>query len=464
MLNIPAIREDETLESWLDRIAEANGFMNSRKFYDSYMLHSNRTNVERHRPHLLFKTFGVNNWAEFYLEHSYYPFTALFIDPLKQANILDADFCKDVSTHDSTFPLTNNVCPICQQEYKYIRRSHNLPGVKVCWKHNVPLLDEEGIPLCDEVIQDDINYANYAHNLLIGNYQYNKEDLFGHFKTFGGFEGGVKTLMEKYPAYDFPVKEPLTIKNIDDYEVLYQSNNLCEIIHKKCGTKFCMSTYGLNLNMDCPICRGDDDYELKRRVESREGFKLIKINSKFKIVVQHTVCGRIYTTDKNTFLRGTMCDCQHKNSKMAAREKILEGLKDYPEFEFISFESSPSRVTLRHKDCNSTFTVLTKEWAKKNPFCRCCDPTNRNARRKAFKDKSKEMVESLGFTFIDWTTKNSEAFVTVKCKNGHEFTKNQTRFKKNPICPVCEKGQKSVPIIDEALLQPISLAEGEITC
>ena len=67
-------------------------------------------------------------------------------------------------------------CPECDKEKSYARRTHNLPGVTVCYKHKCSLV-VDGDEINTHITQYDIKYAIYAKEFAEACFDFSWTDI-----------------------------------------------------------------------------------------------------------------------------------------------------------------------------------------------------------------------------------------------------------------------------------------------
>lgn len=421
---------DEITLSWLKRTADANAITLDALIHliikkdnkRSYIAYINDSGIDYAS---VFEVLGVENWHEFFLEHSHYPFMALFLSPIRQTLLLDKEFCGGASLVKAHSRNTSYICPECEKEQSYIRRSHNLPGVVVCYKHKCSLVSD-GKPLVDEVTDEQIRYAMLCNKLLNERYDTDSYELFkeNHVNTIKG----VNSLIA-YPdqlSHISKKRIPLQIDS-EEYEVLYRSNNLCDVIHKLCGTRFLMNPFGLNNGYTCPTCRMDEESLYKERVKARTGYKLIDFNN-HRLTILHEPCGEKFTTTIARFYEGRTCKCQNALTIPRIRKEISK----QAEFELMEPIKGNHSLKLKHKTCGTIFRTSSVKFLE-SPHCPSCDP------EAVTKEEAIRTLDDYCLTYIDGFT-TSRRRLSLKCPKGHTFNREYGYLvRENPDCPICKR-------------------------
>lgn len=443
--NVVPIYEDELIHSWLERLAIANGCSTLNQLLDSYTPSNKNKAVISARSYIkpILESAEIENWAEFYVAHTEYAMTAPFMDDYHQMQLLDGAFAGHKVISNAEIKALY-VCPECQKEEPYFRVWHNLPGVKVCHKHNTALVPaRSGLRLVEPsdapVSVEDVEYAKYCHDLHLAKLPCSVTHInrildgwnYSH-KTLAT-EKAVKELMRKYPdVSNIPKKivreEPL----LSGYTLIHKCGSVLEVEHE-CGTRYCMTAKGLQSGFYCPSCTanlseaeiveaqiraaGQGKYELAEPYERRS--KKIKLN--------HNVCGTVFVTSLANFMSGTRCKCEYY--------RTIEGLRaqfaaEYPGFTPVSRQDG--KIVIRHNECSREFALTWRDWVKR-PTCRFCDPLT------VFDDDyARRELEQIGLTLVSLNKENTrKPKVTVTCSLGHKSYGGFYYIRNLGGCPYC---------------------------
>lgn len=151
---IIAPKNDETTASWIRRLTLANGFDNTEEFAQQFICDSDIANEQRFKAMLgtedfisLYKALnlqGVSMW-DLYMKTSCYGGIAPFLSDARQTHYLNTAFRLGVSNNSivsASNSLTSELrfCPLCKKEDEvaggwYYHRAHQMPSIKVCYKH-----------------------------------------------------------------------------------------------------------------------------------------------------------------------------------------------------------------------------------------------------------------------------------------------------------------------------------------
>lgn len=156
-LRIPNLLEphkDELISSYVKRLSAYNGFTKITDFFraitDDEQPYTNKDGLGLFGP--LFQNISYKHQEHIIQECSLYPYQSLFMTPLEQARTVHVLFNAQVTREQQRkYHISNkiiritNYCPECKAEdldkygYTYLRRSHQLPGVTLCYKHHTQL-------------------------------------------------------------------------------------------------------------------------------------------------------------------------------------------------------------------------------------------------------------------------------------------------------------------------------------
>lgn len=151
---IIAPKNDETTASWIRRLTLANGFDNTEEFAQQFICDSDIANAQRFKAMLgtedfisLYKALnlqGISMW-DLYMKTSCYGGIAPFLSDARQTHYLNTAFRLGASNNSivsASNSLTSELrfCPLCKKEDEvaggwYYHRAHQMPSIKVCYKH-----------------------------------------------------------------------------------------------------------------------------------------------------------------------------------------------------------------------------------------------------------------------------------------------------------------------------------------
>lgn len=433
--------EDEMLLSWFSRLARLNGIDNVKTFLQAFVYPHKK---EKFIP----LSYSCTNQClryfceqtecspyDLFVKHTEYPAVAPFLTDYRQTQVLLAVFGKPMGSKSiNRFIKRAQVCAACQKEMPYIRVSHNLPGVRACWKHGCSL---DGAP----VTVEDVTYARYAHEFLTAKIDCNIKQLMKFAGQRGvrltmhiGFEKGIRALMPMISVAELKDKLNGNDQAVPaaDYTVLQGYGAITEFCHDTCGTKFCMNANGFNLGFQCPTCQKKmtDAERFQNYVDHVGGYELLTPYEGLgeKVALRHSKCGRVMEIKAFHFLEGNRCTCNYYHTPA----EIQETIRRFGNFKLLAYKKE--RVTILHEDCGQRFTVGYKKFLAR-PWCKKCNPRFLRSEETL---QTEIKVISPDFEYVGGFTGSTSSF-TIRHKCGCEFQRGIYEFRKNPTCPRCSK-------------------------
>ena len=163
LLNLLQPHKDELIWSYMNRLSQYNGISNTNSFIialqnnisninfnNIYQNHYNYEGLGLFGP--LFQNINADMQEHIIQECSLYPYQRMFMTPMDQAktvyllfnNIINS---KQINKYNVSQKIIYKTayCEKCREEdlnkygYTYLRRSHQLPGVSICYKHHTQL-------------------------------------------------------------------------------------------------------------------------------------------------------------------------------------------------------------------------------------------------------------------------------------------------------------------------------------
>ncbi len=429
---------DELMYSWIHRLAKKNG-LPITTFADSYLnkFNSKIGSLEydiRYGLLCLNESFFIQkDLKEMFLSMSIFPFEAMFFSVGQQTRYVNNMFRKPdpLNAPVNTMIREIHICPQCIENdieifgEPYIHRAHQLSGVCTCHKHKAPLYKYTGIKdheceydlshyteleIKDIAIENE--YTDYAQALFNSNTNcniadlkhmiYNKLKELGH-KATNGYEDFISAFNDSklVTLFDADLKNFLLVSIISTQStsarsmlplLMYLFPNVQEIIHRfenappiiqkyhcaECGKNFYATPTSLTEGWGCTYCDANKsiderykkliDFAGKGNYEPLEPFRSLNIKSK----IHHKICGETIQIKPRKFIFDHVrCICESLLNEWDVRQK-LEKFEDY---EFISYDSESSKITMRSKACGHVFSCRFHKFIK-YPSCRVCRPKN----------------------------------------------------------------------------------------
>lgn len=483
MATIPVMTKpypDELLYSWLHRLASLNGlyFYN---FMSAYAMNS-QVSAKTVFPFDVrngFDTFYKNaqldvDEASLYLQMSTLSYECLAMAEGVQSKVVSNVFYPFdlINTPANTFIDKANVCPDCLKEdillygEPYLHRAHQLSGVCKCHKHGTILRRYSGAlnKACfynlDDYVEitsaSEIDYSNFAYDLLNANIRTNFEiikgvlkdkgitvtsslntgDLLGHLYNL--CNGDVNVLSELLAIKEEPF-------NSSEYILQNQISILNTYCRNADKTTFVSTSYGFNVGWrNFRDFIGLSEQERMKKMIQLAGNSEYELASQFesmnKVVSIEHICGRTSKIKPREFLyEGKRCPCESIIFEDEAARRI-ESLGPY---KLIEFTKAEMPVKIQSLVCGHTFTTRYRKFIK-SPNCRVCYAgppvvTTEDARERINKVSNGE-YELVG----EYTNSRTEVEILHK-RCGKVFKCRLNKFvDKKKRCPYCDKGNETL--------------------
>lgn len=483
MATIPVMTKpypDELLYSWLHRLASLNGlyFYN---FMSAYAMNS-QVSTKTVFPFDVrngFDTFYKNaqldvDEASLYLQMSTLSYECLAMAEGVQSKVVSNVFYPFdlINTPANTFIDKANVCPDCLKEdillygEPYLHRAHQLSGVCKCHKHGTILRRYSGAlnKACfynlDDYVEitsaSEIDYSNFAYDLLNANIRTNFEiikgvlkdkgitvtsslntgDLLGHLYNL--CNGDVNVLSELLAIKEEPF-------NSSEYILQNQISILNTYCRNADKTTFVSTSYGFNVGWrNFRDFIGLSEQERMKKMIQLAGNSEYELASQFesmnKVVSIEHICGRTSKIKPREFLyEGKRCPCENIIFEDEAARRI-ESLGPY---KLIEFTKAEMPVKIQSLVCGHTFTTRYRKFIK-SPNCRVCYAgppvvTTEDARERINKVSNGE-YELVG----EYTNSRTEVEILHK-RCGKVFKCRLNKFvDKKKRCPYCDKGNETL--------------------
>lgn len=483
MATIPVMTKpypDELLYSWLHRLASLNGlyFYN---FMSAYVMNS-QTSAKTVFPFDIrngFDIFYKNaqldvDEASLYLQMSTLSYECLAMEVGAQSKVVSNVFYPFdlINTPANTFIDKANVCPDCLKEdillygEPYLHRAHQLSGVCKCHKHGTILRRYSGAPnkACfynlDDYVEitsaSEIDYSNFAYDLLNANIRTNFEIIKGVLKDKGiavtsSLNAG-DLLGHLYNLCNGDVNilsKLLTIKEEPFNSSEYILQNQISILNTYCRnadkTTFVSTSYGFNVGWrNFRDFIGLSEQERMKKMIQLAGNSEYELASQFesmnKVVSIEHICGRASKIKPREFLyEGKRCPCENIIFEDEAARRI-ESLGPY---KLIEFTKAEMPVKIQSLSCGHIFTTRYRKFIN-SPNCRICYAgppvvTTEDVRERINKVSNGE-YELVG----EYTNSRTEVEILHKgC--GKVFKCRLNKFvDKKKKCPYCDKGNETL--------------------
>ena len=440
ILNILSIEEDELMSSYFKRMARANGFSNPKHFMQAYVWPDSTIGVKQRRA---IRDDGFNvllnfnkclrndvSLINFFLRTSLFPGLRPVISNADAIVLyVFRDNTNDIDINPKIYCQRPQYCPLCSLDdyrtkgYTWLRRSHNMPGVKVCHKHHCYLSQDDGTGKYNTEAQKtenttEIGYSIFAHDMLTAMIDCNNQHTIdavkkkitelGYEIPRGGYSDFVAAcLADKYQGFlpdntervlKTHKKDIVHSENCEimlkilyvlfqttegfrqyvghdrlfepkGYDILEYRDGLYRLQHK-CGKQIIVTQETFEKGWKC-VCRKKQNREQNVNVHIRSaGNKKYDIiaHRGNNVVLKHKNCGKEQEYSPYRFvLDDIRCTCERKRPISEIRQEI----NSFKDFKLVSYENLNKPMTIRHTICGKTFEIGYYDF-KKAPYCRAC--------------------------------------------------------------------------------------------
>ena len=464
-------KNDETTASWIRRLTLANGFDNTEEFAQQFICDSDIASGSRFKNLKgtedfisLYRALNLQDISmqDLYMETSCYGGVAPFLSDARQTHYLNTAFRLGMS-NDSIVNASNSLtselrfCPICKEEDKaagswYYHRAHQMPSVKVCYKHGCVLRRFTGktgtelsknlsnVVCTNKGYLGEQEFAVFAKKLLDAAPDVSAEDtkaavlrevkrqgfyapasdyakLNTALKNAGVYISNLSRLFlqmydmnyvaiddlmrlcwflfgtaDKFISACKQVQKPTVPLQLPEGYTACSSyhRNIMEFEHS-CGTRFCINPAGLMNGWQCPVCDG-----------------AMPLQQQYEKIVQwaghgdYTVEGKFKGMESPVILRHKCGRTIHRPARdfvydgarcicesIRTFEEMQAKIQSYGDFELLKYDPKTERVQIHHKGCGRNFEIGYAKFLKV-PVCKVCQPAIRN--NETFKREIKELV------------------------------------------------------------------------
>lgn len=486
--NIVAPYPDELLYSWIRRLAKANG-LSVEVFFRTYFGEGNLAKdkiipIDPRRGFLDFceaLNCDMDN-MDLYFQLSTTQFELSFYPPKLQTRILHNIIRPESKLNPANpyFITKPHICLECMKEDVeqygefFLHRSHHLPGATACHKHGTPLYEvhrlqghkyvydfENPVLLTDQIIEQDVEYAKYAHYLLSSDIMSESDEILKLILNKMNPQGNLSrkqvaeniskilnnpTKKNKWTRQDviFPPEDTIRIlmclyPNPEDFLANLKRCNLVIKKHcKKCNKDYYTTQYADDMGWGCIYCDSkSSDQKLFERLVRIGGNNEYELKTPFqnmseKVTLHHKICDKDISISPSHFLfLHTRCNC----SQRLLRKEAEKRMKPYPDFELLEFKGAGLPATFRHKVCGEIFELNAFRDFIETPKCRCCE-TQQDITQEEFEKRVKDLVGE-EYTVVGEivTLKDRVAMRHNSCGHIHEFKPYE--FLSGTRCPQC---------------------------
>lgn len=448
------LQPDETLASWIRRLALSNGFDRIDEFAQQFIYDSNASKGQRLKRSYgtkdfisLYNAFAPQDISmrEFYMVTSCYGGIAPFLSVGRQIHYLNTAFRLGVSERSlsvSSNSLTSKLkfCPLCKEDDKadgawYYHRAHQMPGVGVCYKHGCSLYLFTGkigtefsdnlqfIPCRNTADTWKQSFAVFAKELLDAMPNISAED------TKAAILQEVKRRGLYAPASDY-AKLKAELKNVGVYIAnlsrLFVQMYAMNYIAIGDLMQLCWFLFGTADNFISACIKVQ---KTPPALELPHGYTVCSSYHRNIMEFKHS-CGTHFCITPIGFMNGWQCPlCDGAMPLQQQYEKIVKwtGLGEYTvESKFSGMEQP---ITIRHK-CGRTTNRPARNFVYEGSRC-ICEST------RTFEEMQARIKSYGDFELLKYNPKTER--VTIHHEScGRNFESGYLKFLKVPVCKACQ--------------------------
>lgn len=495
---IIAPKNDETTASWIRRLTLANGFDNTEEFAQQFICDSDIASGSRFKNLKgtedfisLYRALNLQDISmqDLYMETSCYGGVAPFLSDARQTHYLNTAFRLGMS-NDSIVNASNSLtselrfCPICKEEDKaagswYYHRAHQMPSVKVCYKHGCVLRRFTGktgtelsknlsnVVCTNKGYLGEQEFAVFAKKLLDAAPDVSAEDtkaavlrevkrqgfyapasdyakLNTALKNAGVYISNLsRLLLQMYDMNYVAIDDLMRLcwflfgtadkfisacKQVQKPTVPLQlpegytacspyHRNIMEFEHS-CGTRFCINPVGFMNGWQCPVCDGAMSLQQQyEKVVRWTGHGDYTVEGKFKGMEQPIILCHKCGRTINRPARDFVYDGARCICESTRTfEEMQDKIQSYGDFELLKYDPKTERAQIRHSSCGRNFEIGYAKFLKV-PVCKVCQPAIRNS--EIFKREIKELVGDEYELVGEYSDKDTKVVLRHKVAKRH---------------------------------------------
>lgn len=169
----------------------------------------------------------------------------------------------------------------------------------------------------------------------------------------------------------------------DEYDFLegYQKSNIkLKVRHNKCGNVYQVTPNNFLKGKRCPYCNGGIVYQqnqIEKRIKELYGDEYTLLNkyenAHSKLNMRHNICGYIWKTTTNNFLKGHGCpNCNKgiKKTNQEFRKEVYDLVGD--EYTFLEpYQNTHTKLNVKHNKCGNVYQVEPNKFllGRRCPYC-----------------------------------------------------------------------------------------------
>ncbi len=475
--------------SWVFRLAEANGFSDVREFVSAYF-YPNRPRNTRNYVYTLYTDFRDNLYhfwralpdgmlpSDLILNLTAFPITAPFLTKEVRQRYLCQCFYNDTKL-GSLFSFTHGVtakikiCPGCaEEELKkngefYLHRLYQSPAMTICPKHWMYLREIDyrnltslkKMPEMQPSVKTshtmiDVLFSAFCENFLASQYDFSVDTvariLDWGLKGEGTFNERLNAFLEKQK------ENPEWLSIIDNINMNIPSPGNSTWIYTSADKL--LALLGLiYIASDAPpdemIAVPDGEAERFKLFAGCHGYTLLSPYRRDIVSLKHDECGTVFAVSPYGFEIGWRCPtCIAVRTPDEQFRELVEniGRGDYEPRE--TYVSNDKRLKMYHSVCRQEFFIKPRAFLYENTRCKC-------ESRYTFDAASKIVNENEGFKLISFNGVLGSAVFEHTC--GNQFTVVYNKFLKSPFCRVCERDEHHSAFTDEDFKNRIKALTGD---
>lgn len=514
---IIAPKNDETTASWIRRLTLANGFDNTEEFAQQFICDSDIANEQRFKAMLgtedfisLYKALnlqGVSMW-DLYMKTSCYGGIAPLLSDARQTHYLNTAFRLGASNNSivsASNSLTSELrfCPLCKKEDEvaggwYYHRAHQMPSIKVCYKHGSILrrftgkfgtelsVSPQSVSCTNTENSWEQDFAVFAKELLDAAPDISAENtkaavlrevkcqgfyapaseyakLNTTLKNAGVYVSSLSRLFVQMYDMNYVAIDDLmrlcwflfgtadkfisACKQVQKPTVPLQlpegytacspyHRNIMEFEHS-CGTRFCINPVGFMNGWQCPVCDGAMSLQQQyEKVVRWTGHGDYIVEGKFKGMEQPIILCHKCGRTINRPARDFVYDGARCICESTRTfEEMQDKIQSYGDFELLKYDPKTERAQIRHSSCGRNFEIGYAKFLKV-PVCKVCQPAIRN--NETFKREIKELVGDEYELVGEYSDKDTKVILRHnRCGTEQEY--KVAHFLRGQRCSKCSR-------------------------
>lgn len=477
--------------SWVFRLAEANGFSDVREFIFAYFYPNNRDKGQFYYEYSLFTDYRDNLYhfwralpdgilpSELILNLTTFPITAPFMSKEQRQRYLCQSFYGDTNlgslfsfTHGTTQKL--RICPRCAEielekfgEF-YLHRIAQSPAITLCPHHwmdlqeidyrNLKTLKE--LPVMEPSRKESVNILDMMFSAFCENFFEAKHDFsvdtvaelldYG-LKGEGTFKERLNAFLEKQK------EEPEWLSIIENIDMNLPGIGNIKKWDYVSADKLLALLGLIYLGSDAPPREMTDipegEAERFTLFAGCHGYKLLSPYRRDVVSLRHEDCGTVFVVSPYGFEIGWRCPTCIASRTQDEQFRIL--VDNIGKGEYVprsTYVSNDKPVAMYHSVCGQEFNIKPRAFLYENTRCRCESSYT-------FSAASEIVARNEGFKLIKFNGALAPAVFEHSC--GAQFTVAYSKFLKSPFCRVCERDDHHVAYTDDDFKKRIKELTGD---